>query len=135
MKRFITLSALSLWLAGAAALSVVCLSAGLAFAQHPASFAGRWTGYWENSTGERGQDTLELNEDPDGHLTGTWTGTVPVSGRRTDERTAELHGRTDTRAYRIVVTAHGDGLTLRYTARRLDSSGEYEGESRLRRSR
>ena len=134
MKRFIALSALSILLTGAAALSVVCLSTGRAFAQHPATFAGRWTGYWQNSTGQRGEDSLELAEDQDGHLTGTWTGTVPVSGRRTDDRTAELHGRTDTRAYRIVVTAHRDELTLNYTARRLDSSGEYEGESRLTRS-
>jgi hypothetical protein len=134
MKRFLTLSALSFLLTGAAALSVVCLSAGPAFAQHSMAFAGKWTGYWQNDTGEKGEDSLELNEDQDGHLTGTWTGTVQVSGRRTDERTAELHGRTDTRAYRIVVTAHRDGLTLKYTARRLDSSGEYGGESRLTRS-
>jgi len=98
------------------------------------AFAGKWTGYWQNDAGEKGEDSLELSEDQDGHLTGTWTGTVQVSGRRTDERTAELHGRTDTRAYRIVVTAHRDGLTLKYTARRLDSSGEYGGESRLTRS-
>ncbi|MGB7761170.1 MAG: hypothetical protein WBL61_15160 [Bryobacteraceae bacterium] len=135
MKRFIALSALSFCLTGAAALSVVCLSAGPAFAQHSESFSGRWTGYWRNSTGERGEDSLELTEDQDGHLSGTWTGNVQVSGKRIDERTAELHGRTETRAYRIAVTAHRDGITLKYTARRLDSPGEYEGESRLTRPR
>ncbi len=135
MKRLIAMSALSLLLTGAAALLVAFLSTGHAFAQHPATLAGRWTGYWQNSTGDRGDDSLELTEDADGHLSGIWTGNVPVSGRRTDDRTAELHGRTDTRAYRIVVTAHRDELVLKYTARRLDSSGEYEGESRLTRSR
>jgi len=129
------LSARSLLLTGAAALSVVCLFPGHAFAQHQAAFAGRWTGYWENSTGQRGDDTLELTEDADGHLTGTWTGNVLVSGRRTDDRTAELHGRTDTRSYRIVLTAHHDELILKYTARRLDSSGEYEGEAHFTRAR
>jgi hypothetical protein len=134
MKRFIALSALSLCLTGAAALSVVCLFVGPAFGQHSASFAGRWTGYWQNSLGERGDDSLELKEDEDGNLRGMWSGNVRVSGRRTDDRTAELHGRTDTRAYRIFLTAHRDELTLKYVAQRLDSSGEYEGESRFTRS-
>jgi hypothetical protein len=115
-------------------LSVVCLSSGPVFAQSAAAFAGRWTGHWQNSSGQSGEDSLALSEDQDGHLTGTWTGSVAVSGRRTDDRTAELHGRTDTRAYRIYLTIHRDELTLKYTARRLDSSGEYEGESTLTRS-
>jgi hypothetical protein len=135
MKRFITVYALSLWMTGAAALPVACLFAGSAFAQRPAAFAGRWTGVWENSLGERGDDSLELEEDSDGNLNGLWTGDVRVSGRRTDDTTAELHGRTNTRAYRIYLTAHRDGLTLKYFVRRLDSSGEYEGESRLTRLR
>jgi hypothetical protein len=135
MKRFITLSALSLWLTGAAAFSVACLSAGPAFAQRPAAFAGRWTGYWENSFGEKGEDSLDLNEDRDGNLSGVWSGNIRVSGRRVDDTTAELHGRTDTRAYRVFLTAHRDGLTLKYVARRLDSSGEYSGESRFTRVR
>ncbi|MGA2184495.1 MAG: hypothetical protein ABSH47_15845 [Bryobacteraceae bacterium] len=135
MKRLITLSALSLWLTGAAALSVACLSAGSAFAQRSAAFAGKWTGYWENSLGERGDDSLNLDEDQDGNLSGMWTGNVRVSGRRIDDTTAELHGRTNTRAYRLFLTAHRDGLTLKYFARRLDSSGEYEGESRFTRLR
>ena len=134
MKRFIALSALSFIMTGATVLSVVCLSSGPALAQSAAAFAGRWTGYWQNSSGNRGEDSLVLSEDQDGHLTGTWTGNVPVSGRRTDDRTAELHGRTDTRAYHIYLTIHRDELTLKYTARRLDSSGEYEGEATFTRS-
>jgi hypothetical protein len=133
MKRFITLSALSLCLSGVAAIALLCLSAEPAFAQRFAAFAGRWTGTWENSGGERGDDSLALDEDRDGNLSGLWTGTVHVSGKRIDDSTAELHGRTDTRAYRIFLTAHRDELTLKYTARRLNSSGEYEGESRLTR--
>ena len=70
MKRFLTLSALSLWLTGAAAFSIACLSAGPVFAQRSASFAGRWTGYWENSLGEKGDDSLDLSEDRDGNLAG-----------------------------------------------------------------
>jgi len=134
MKRFITLSVLSLCLTGATAWSVACLSVGPAFGQHSASFAGRWSGFWQNSLGERGDDSLELKEDEDGNLHGMWSGNVRVSGRRIDDRTAELHGRTDTRAYRITLTAHRDEIVLKYVARRLDSSGEYEGESRFTRS-
>ena len=135
MKRFTGLCALSLWLTGAAALLVACLSAGTAFAQRSASLAGKWTGHYENSVGERGEDTLELTEDQNGNLSGTWSGNIQVSGRRTDDTTAELHGRTDTRTYRLVLTARRDGLTLKYFARRLDSRGEYEGESRFTRLR
>ena len=134
MKRFLTFSALSLWLSAVAAFSVVCLSPAPAFAQRSATFAGKWTGSWVNNTGEKGDDSLVLDEDRDGNLSGMWTGDVRVSGKRIDDTTAELHGRTGTRAYRINLTAHRDGLELRYTARRLDSSGEYEGESRLTRS-
>jgi hypothetical protein len=135
MKRLITLSTLYLCLTGVAAFSAACLFSGPAFAQRPASFAGRWTGYWENSLGEKGDDSLELAEDQDGNLTGTWTGNVHVTGRRIDDTTAELHGRTDNRGYRISLKAHRDGLTLKYVARRLDSSGEYEGEARFTRPR
>jgi len=134
MKRFLTFSALSLWLSAAAAFSVVCLSPAPAFAQRSATFAGKWTGSWVNNTGEKGDDSLVLDEDRDGNLSGMWTGDVRVSGKRIDDTTAELHGRTDTRAYRIRLTAHRNGIVLKYTARRLDSSGEYEGESRLTRS-
>jgi hypothetical protein len=135
MKRFLTLSALSLWLTGAAAFSIACLSAGPVFAQRSASFAGRWTGYWENSLGEKGDDSLDLSEDRDGNLSGVWTGDVQVAGRRIDDTTAELRARTNTRSYRIFLTANRDGLTLKYVARRLDSPGEYSGESRFRRVR
>ena len=86
MKRFLTLSALSLWLTGAAAFSIACLSAGPVFAQRSASFAGRWTGYWENSLGERGDDSLDLSEDRDGNLSGVWTGDVQVAGEGSTTR-------------------------------------------------
>ncbi len=135
MKRFMTVSAMSLCLAGAAALAVACLSVRPAFAQRSASFAGKWTGFFENSTGEKGRDTLELNEDADGRLSGTWSGNIEVSGRRSDDGTAELHGRTGKRAYRIVLAAHREGITMKYYARRLDSPGEYEGEARFTRVR
>jgi hypothetical protein len=124
MTRFLMLST----------LLAVCLSTP-AFAQRYASFAGRWTGTFENSLGERGQDSLDLSEDQDGNLTGMWTGNVRISGKRIDDATAELHGRTDTRGYRIFLTARRDELTLKYTARRLNSSGEYEGEARFTRAR
>jgi hypothetical protein len=135
MKRFLTMYALSFWLTGATALSIACFVAEPALAQRNAAFAGRWTGYFENSTGDKGDDSLTLEEDGDGNLHGMWSGNIPIEGRRTDERTAELHGRTDTRSYRIFLKAHGDELTLKYTARRLDSSGEYEGEAKFKRRR
>jgi len=135
MKRFLTMYALSFWLTGAAALSVASFVTEPAFAERGAAFEGTWTGYFENSTGQRGDDSLTLEEDRDGHLHGMWSGNVPVEGTRTGETTAELHGRTDTRSYRIFLSAHGDELTLKYTARRLDSSGEYEGEARFTRRR
>jgi len=133
-KRFILLFSLSLLLAGGAALSVACLFPVSTFAQ-AASFSGTWTGHFENSTGERGDDSLALSEDQNGNLSGVWTGNVQVSGRRTGDTTAELHGRTDTRAYRLELTIDGDRLIGKYHARRLDSSGEYDGECTFRRAR
>jgi hypothetical protein len=104
-------------------------------AQAGSSFAGRWTGQYVNSVGDRGDDTLVLEEDRDGRLRGTWTGNIEVFGRRIDENTAELHGRTQTREYRITLRRHHDGLTLHYVARRLDAPGEYKGESHFTRDR
>jgi hypothetical protein len=133
-KRFIALFSLPLLLAGMAALSVTCLFPAPAFAQ-AASFSGTWTGHYENSLGERGDDSLVLSEDQNGNLSGVWTGDVQVSGKRTGDTTAVLHGRTDTRAYRLELTADGDRLIGKYHARRLDSPGEYDGECRFRRAR
>jgi hypothetical protein len=132
--RFIALLSLFLLLACVAGLSVALSSPQSAFAQ-AASFSGTWTGHFENSTGERGDDSLVLSEDQNGNLSGTWTGNVQVSGRRTGDTTAELHGRTGTRAYRLFLTAEGDRLTGKYHARRLDSRGEYDGECRFHRAR
>jgi hypothetical protein len=133
-KRIVTLLSLSLLLVCMAGLSAALFSPQSAFAQ-AASFAGTWTGHYENSTGQRGDDSLALSEDQDGNLSGVWTGNVQVSGRRTGDTTAELHGRTDTRAYHLYLTAEGDRLIGKYHARRLDSSGEYDGECRFHRAR
>jgi hypothetical protein len=133
-KRIVALLSTFLVLACVAGLSAALFSPPSAFAQ-AASFSGTWTGHYENSTGDRGDDSLVLSEDQNGNLTGTWTGNVQVSGRRTGDTTAELHGRTDTRAYRLYLTAEGDRLIGKYHARRLDSSGEYDGECRFHRAR
>jgi hypothetical protein len=133
-NRFIALLSLSLLLVCLASNSVALFSPQSALAQ-AASFSGTWTGHYENSTGDRGDDSLVLSEDQNGNLSGVWTGNVQVSGRRTGDTTAELHGRTDTRAYRLYLTAEGDRLIGKYHARRLDSSGEYDGECRFHRAR
>ena len=133
-NRIVTLLSILLAMACMAGLSVALFSPQSAFAQ-AASFAGTWTGHYENSTGERGDDSLALSEDQNGNLSGTWTGNVQVSGRRTGDMTAELRGRTDTRAYHLYLTVEGDRLIGKYHARRLNSSGEYDGECRFHRTR
>ncbi len=133
MKRFLTTYALSFWLTGAAALSIAFVFSQPAFAQRESAFAGKWNGYFENSTGQKGEDSIVLEENRDGDIHGMWSGNVRVEGRQTDERAAELHGRTDTREYRIYLKIHDDELSMKYTARRLDTSGEYEGEAKFKR--
>lgn len=99
----------------------------------PASFGGRWAGTWTNSVGESGPDTLTLREDASGNLSGVWSGYVEVHGRRLSPTSLELRGSTANRAFTIRGQLVGGELVLRYTARRLDGQGSYEGESRFQR--
>lgn len=98
------------------------------------SFAGSWTGTWTNDVGEKGKDTLVLEEAADGTLSGLWSGNVPVSGRRVDATTAELQGRTNAREYEVRATLSGGVMTLRYVARRSNATGGYRGTSTLARA-
>jgi hypothetical protein len=85
--------------------------------------------------GEKQKDSLLLEELPDGTITGTWSGNIPVSGRRIDATTLEFRGHTATRDYQVTGTLQGGALTLDYVARRLDAAGSYRGTSRVTRER
>jgi len=88
-------------------------------------------GIWENSTGQKGKDSLELTEDAEGNLSGTWSGDVKVSGKRIDAGNARLTGSTATRSYQFTATRENGTVSLKYVAKRLDSWGTYEGKSTL----
>jgi hypothetical protein len=95
--------------------------------------SGTWAGRWTNSLGERGADSLIVTEDAEGGLSGTWSGNIPVTGRRTGGSTFEMSGRTATREYRITASLSGGTLALDYTVRRLDAAGSYSGRSTFNR--
>jgi hypothetical protein len=99
-----------------------------------AMFAGAWHGTWSNNLGEKGADSLALTEGANGNLSGTWSGTILVSGRRTGPGSLTLQGGTSTRSYRISGTLRGNILSLRYIVTRLDMGGTYQGESTLTRN-
>jgi hypothetical protein len=100
----------------------------------PALFAGDWKGSWYNSVGESGDDeSLTLTEDGKGNLSGTWWGTIRVTGRRRGQASFEMSGSTDRRSYRATGVLADGVLVINYTATRLDAEGSYTGVSRLRR--
>lgn len=92
-------------------------------------FSGHWQGGWSNSLGESGPDSLELQQDQRGNLSGTWSGNVPVSGRCLDATHLQLRGRTATREFHIQGTLTGQKLQLTYRADRLNGTGSYTGQS------
>ncbi len=98
----------------------------------PRYFSGSWSGNWVNSLGEKGTDSLVLEESGNGEIKGTWGGNIRVTGRRINETNITLQGQTQRRAYKVQGTIQGNELILRYTVDRLDSSGSYEGESIFR---
>jgi hypothetical protein len=95
------------------------------------NMTGKWVGRWTNNLNEEGDDSMELQEDTNGNIKGTWSGDVNVSGKRIDANTAKLSGKTATRRYQFTVTVQKDVMTLKYVADRLDAEGSYEGKSRL----
>lgn len=97
------------------------------------SLTGAWSGTWSNTVGESGPDQLTLQEDSSGNLSGTWSGNIPVRGRWISAEQIELSGSNPTRAFTIHGEFRDGELVLRYTARRLNASGSYTGESRFRR--
>ena len=99
----------------------------------PPSLTGKWTGTWTNTVGESGSDSLTLQEDGSGNLSGIWSGKIEVRGRRLSADQIELSGASPTRAFSIRGEFRGGELRLRYTARRLDATGSYSGESRFQR--
>ena len=113
------------------ALCLFLLAPRLACASE--AFTGQWVGSYTNSVGESGNDSLFLTETPDGRLSGKWTGTIPISGRRINANTAQLRAGTAKRSYQITLVIQGNTMTLKYVATRLDSAGAYEGVAKLRR--
>jgi hypothetical protein len=99
------------------------------------SVSGMWTGFWMNSVGEKQKDSLQLEEKTDGTISGTWSGSIRISGRRINATTLEFSGRTATRDYQVTVTLQGAVMTLDYVAKRLDAAGSYNGKSTLTREK
>jgi hypothetical protein len=97
------------------------------------SVSGMWTGTWTNSVGEKQTDSLSIEEKADGTVSGTWSGNIRISGRRTSATTLEFNGRTATRNYQVTATLQGGSMTLDYVAHRLDTSGSYRGRSTMTR--
>ena len=96
------------------------------------NLAGMWKGTWENNCGQSGQDSLDLSEDANGNFEGLWSGEVKVQGRRLDANTAQLWANTPTRDYHLTAALSQGVVTLTYVAKRLDSSGTYEGKALLK---
>ncbi|MBS0659575.1 MAG: hypothetical protein JSR82_15135 [Verrucomicrobia bacterium] len=122
MKLHLSLRSFSL--PGLFALLLLLLTPLAASAQE--SVTGQWAGTYTNSLGQRGHDSLYLTEGG-GRLTGTWTGNIPVAGRRVNANTIQLRGRTATRSYQMTAVVRGNQMTLKYVATRLDAAGAYEG--------
>jgi hypothetical protein len=98
------------------------------------SFAGKWSGRWANSLGEKGESKLELTEGRDGKVTGTWDG-IEVTGKRINKNTIELQGRTKEGSYQMTGTISGGEFTLKYLVARLDKDGSYDGKATYSRDR
>lgn len=98
----------------------------------PYPLSGEWIGTWSNSVGESGADTLALQEDRLGNLSGVWSGNIPVRGRRLSLTEIELRGSNARRDFTVRGTLQGEELVLRYNARRLDAQGSYTGECHFR---
>ncbi len=95
--------------------------------------SGRWTGSWSNELGDKGVDAIELAEDQAGNISGLWSGTISVSGKRVNQDTIELSGQTPMRSYQATATVLGGQMTLTYIVTRLDEGGSYQGTSTLSR--
>lgn len=98
------------------------------------NLVGTWKGPWSNSCGQSGNDSLDLTEDKNGNIEGLWTGEVKVQGRRLDANTAQLWAKTPTRDYQLTAKLNQGIVTLTYIAKRLDTSGTYEGKALLKSS-
>jgi hypothetical protein len=114
-------------------MTVVFVIAPL-FPANAGSFEGDWVGYWRNSLGETGSDSLWLVESRDGQLHGTWTGDTRVWGQQTGENSMHLNGQRNdgNRSYDIIAHMNNGEMELHYFATRPDGS-TYDGSSRLHR--
>ena len=98
-------------------------------------WTGKWTGTWENSMNEKGKDSLVLNEDADGTISGLWSSdAIKVTGKSIDAKTANLSAKTAKRDYQITATLDNGSLTLKYAVKKLDVKGSYDGTSILLRA-
>lgn len=80
------------------------------------SFDGRWIGKWQNDVGEAGKDALVLRATDAEHLTGTWSGTIPLTGERLGQRVFVFEAKTATKWYRGAGRIEGGRLFLDYAA-------------------
>lgn len=93
------------------------------------SFEGRWIGKWQNDVGEAGKDALTLRAKDPEHLTGTWAGTIPLTGERLGKHLFVFEAKTSNKWYRGAGRIDGKRLCLDYAAGA--GKGKYSGWSML----
>jgi hypothetical protein len=119
---------------GLGVLVVLLSTTALVSGQDTVSFAGKWAGKWHNSLGETGTDTLDLKEDEEGKVSGTWTEGIRVTGKRVNKNTIEFQAKTTTLSYQATATVKGGTMTVKYLATRLGTEGAYDGSATLKRA-
>jgi hypothetical protein len=98
----------------------------------------RWTGKYENSRGESGEEKLELQEEKGGRLKGLWTDAgafrCELKGERLGRDALWLEGMTAAGVqYRVIGRLEGDELVLHFTARDVNRGVRWFGVERCRR--
>jgi hypothetical protein len=94
-----------------------------AFSQpQPANWSGRWVGKWMNSLGFTGSDEIEITDNGNGTIGGTWCGMPIRKGVKVNDRTAyfEMDGtpvaNEEDRHYTVQVEWVSPTLRLTHTA-------------------
>jgi len=99
------------------------------------SFDGEWAGTFKNSSNETGKEMTRLKEDGQGNITGIWSFDINVSGKRVNNTTCKLSGKTDTRSFQMTVAIDKDGeMTIDYTATFIGTGKTYSGQGKLKKA-
>jgi pimeloyl-ACP methyl ester carboxylesterase len=106
--------------------------AGRQAAKSRAEFQGTWSGNWENTLGDKGAETVILEESAEGLLSGTY-GDSKIKGERVGKHTFSFEALTASHRYRVVGRVEGKKLHLDYSANPLDGGRRYYGVSILER--